>query len=113
MNGSLIKATRVFTLSGHPGPNKGLVGCYRGYPLCQRSCLVGMCLTRAVCSGSIVVTAYDFEFGRPGSSPEWGSIYYEASITAQGSSEHSSLRGSALGTRATEHKGCYWGMQVD
>ena len=25
-----------------------------------------------VCSGSVVVTAYDFESGRPGSNPEWG-----------------------------------------
>ena len=24
-----------------------------------------------VCSGSVVVTAYDFESGRPGSNPEW------------------------------------------
>ena len=30
----------------------------------------------SVCSGSVVVTAYDFESGRPGSSPEWGLIYY-------------------------------------
>ena len=37
-----------------------------------------------VCSGSVVVTAYDFESGRPGSNPEWGLIYYKASITAQG-----------------------------
>ena len=34
------------------------------------------------CSGSVVVTAYDFESRNPGSNPE--SIYYEASITAQG-----------------------------
>ena len=27
-------------------------------------------------SGSVVVTAYDFESGRPGSNPEWGLIYY-------------------------------------
>ena len=27
-----------------------------------------------VCSGSVVVTAYDFESGRPGSNPEWGPI---------------------------------------
>ena len=66
-----------------------------------------------VCSGSVVVTAYDSESGRPGSSPEWGLIYYEASITAQGLPEPSSLRGSTLGTRAAEHKGCNWGMQVD
>ena len=26
----------------------------------------------SVCSGSVVVTAYDFESSRPGSSPEWG-----------------------------------------
>ena len=29
-----------------------------------------------------MVTAYDFESVRPGSNPEWGPIYYEASITA-------------------------------
>ena len=33
-----------------------------------------------VCSGSVVVTAYDFESGLPGSNPEWGQIYYKASI---------------------------------
>ena len=66
-----------------------------------------------MCSGSVVVTAYDFEFGRQGSNPEWGPIYYEASITAQGVPESSSLRGSTLGTRAAEHKGCNWGMQVN
>ena len=66
-----------------------------------------------VCSGSVVVTAYDSESGRPGSNPEWGLIYYEASITAQGLPEPSSLRGSTLGTRAAEHKGCNWGMQID
>ena len=37
-----------------------------------------------VCSGSVVVTAYDFESCRPGSNPEWGLIYYKAPITAQG-----------------------------
>ena len=69
--------------------------------------------TSAVCSGSVVVTAYDSESGHPGSNPEWGLIYYEASITAQGLPEPSSLRASTLGTRAAEHKGCNWGMQVD
>ena len=62
-----------------------------------------------VCSGS----DYDFESGRPSSSPEWGLIYYKASITAQGLPEPSSLRGSTLGTRAAEHKGCNWGIQID
>ena len=62
----------------------------------------------SVCSGSVVVTAYDFESGNPGSNPEWGPIYYEASITAQGLPEPSSLRGSTLSTRAAEHKGCNW-----
>ena len=47
-----------------------------------------------MCSGSVVVTAYDFESDRPGSNPEWGLIYYKASITAQGLPEPSSLRGS-------------------
>ena len=40
-------------------------------------------------------------------------IYYEASITAQSVPEPLSLRGSTLGSRAAEHKGCNWGMQVD
>ena len=29
-----------------------------------------------VCSGSVVVTAYDSESGRPGSNPEWGLIHH-------------------------------------
>ena len=62
-----------------------------------------------MCSGSVVVTAYDFEFDRPGSNTEWGLIYYEAPITAQGLPKPSSLRGSTLGTRAAEHKVCNWG----
>ena len=62
----------------------------------------------SVCSGSVVVTAYDFECDSPGSNPERGPIYYKASITAQGLPEPSSLRGSTLGTRAAEHKGCNW-----
>ena len=41
-----------------------------------------------------MVTACDFESGRFGSNPEWGLIYYKASITAQGLPEPSSLRGS-------------------
>ena len=47
-----------------------------------------------------MVTASDFESARPGSNPEWGSVYYEASITAQGLPEPS-LPGSTLGTRAS------------
>ena len=66
-----------------------------------------------MCSGSVVVTAYDSESGRPGSNPEWELIYFETSITAQALPESSSLRGSTLGTRAAEHKGCSWGIQVD
>ena len=42
---------------------------------------------------SVVFTAYDFEFGRPGLNSELGPIYYKASITAQGLPEPSSLRG--------------------
>ena len=38
----------------------------------------------SVCSGSVVVTAYDSESGRPGSNPEWGLIYYKASIYVTG-----------------------------
>ena len=66
-----------------------------------------------VCCGSVVVTAYDFESCHPGSNPEWGLIYYKAEITTQGLPELSSFRGSTLGTRAAEHKGCNWGMQID
>ena len=51
-----------------------------------------------MCSGSVVVTAYDSESGRPGSNPGWGLIYHEASITAQGLPEPLSIRGSTLGT---------------
>ena len=65
-----------------------------------------------MCSGSVVVTAYDFESGRPGSNPEWGPKYYKASIAAQGLPEPSSFRGSTLGTRAAEHEGCNLGMQI-
>ena len=42
------------------------------------------------CSGSVVVTAYDSESGRPGSNPEWGLIYYKASI--QGSHSYASVK---------------------
>ena len=58
--------------------------------------------------GSVVVTAYDFESGRPGANPEWGLICYKASINAQGLPEPSSLGGNTLGSRAAEHKGCNW-----
>ena len=50
-----------------------------------------MMITAEVC-GSVVVTVFDSESGRPGSNPEWGLIYYEASITTQGLPEPSSLR---------------------
>ena len=53
-------------------------------------------------SGSVVVTACDFESGLQGSNPEWEPIYYKASITAQGLPELSSLRCGTLGTRAAE-----------
>ena len=90
----------------------------KGGRLCQRKILncvkvVGGKAGGCVKSGSVVVTAYDFESGRPGSNPEWGLIYYKTSITAQGLPEPSSLRVSTLGTRAAEHKGCNWGMQID
>ena len=59
-----------------------------------------------------MVTAYDSESGRSGSNPEWGLIYYEAPITAQGLPEPSFLRGSILGTRAAENKGCNWACKL-
>ena len=77
------------------------------YPIIQASEII-----ITVCSGSVVVTAYDSESGRPGSNPEWGLIYYEAPITAQGVPEPSSLRGSTLGTRAAELKGCNWACKL-
>ena len=46
------------------------------------------------------------------SNPEWGLIYYEASITAQGLPNPSSFRGSTLGTRAAEYKGCNWACKL-
>ena len=61
-----------------------------------------------MCSGSVVVTAYDSESDRPGSNPEWGLIYYEDPITVQGFS----LQGSTLGTRAAEHKRCNWACKL-
>ena len=66
-----------------------------------------------MCSGSVVVTAYDSESDRPSSNPEWWLIYYEALITALDLPEPSPLRGSTLDTRAAEHEGCNWGMQID
>ena len=52
-----------------------------------------------MCSGSVVVTAYDFESGRPGSNPKWGPIYYEAIealITAQPHRAYRSLHPSGV-----------------
>ena len=46
--------------------------------------IYAVCSGSLVCSGSVDVTAYDFESGRPGSNPEWRLIYYKALITAQG-----------------------------
>ena len=60
---------------------------------CDGSTVAATCVTAIVCSGSVVVTAYYFESGCPGSSPEWGLIYYKA---AQGVLESSSLLGSTL-----------------
>ena len=34
----------------------------------------GVVIYTTVCSGSVVVTAYDFESGRPGSNPECGPV---------------------------------------
>ena len=52
-------------------------------------------------SGSVVVTAHDFESGRPGLNPEWGLIYYRASTTAQGLPEPSSFQGSFIGYQSS------------
>ena len=60
----------------------------------------------------VICCFIDFESGRPGSNSEWGLIYYKASITAQSLLEPSSLRGSTLGTRPAEHKGCKWACKL-
>ena len=46
-------------------------------------------------------------------SPEWVVlIFHEAPSTALRLPEPSSLRGSTLGTRASEHKGCNWACKL-
>ena len=40
--------------------------------------IVHITTTTQVCSGSVVVTAFDFDSGCPGSNPECGLIYYKA-----------------------------------
>ena len=52
-----------------------------------------MVVVVVVVNGSVVVTAYDFEPGRPRSNPEWGPIYYKALIAVYGLPEPSSFRG--------------------
>ena len=74
---------------------------------------LGYMYTVVQCSGGVVVSAYDFESGLPGSKPDWGPTLYKTSITAQGLPEPSSLRGSTLSTRPAEHKGCNWGIEID
>ena len=64
-------------------------------------------------SGSVMVTAYEFESGRPGSNPDWGPIYNEASITAKCLPDPLSFRGGTMGTRAAEDKSSNWGMKID
>ena len=59
-----------------------------------------------VCSGSVVVTACNFESVPPGFESWVGEIYYKASVTVQSLPEPSSLRGSTLGTRAAVN----WGI---
>ena len=56
-----------------------------------------------LCSGSVVVTAYDSESGHPGSNPERGLIYcgFDHCI---GLTRAFIPRDSTLGTRAAEHK---------
>ena len=65
---------------------------------------------------SVVVTAYDFEFGCPGSNPEWGPIYYKAS-----QSLHQGFGALSLHPFEVVHwvpeqlniMACNWGMQID
>ena len=67
-----------------------------------------------MCNGSIVIIALDYGPGGPWfESRAWVPIFYEARSTAQGLLEPSSLLGIIVGTRAAEHRGCNWGIQVD
>ena len=61
-----------FWSASQPTPTLRVYTCYTTGGLLHWRPLHSHC----VCSGSVVVTAYDFESGRPGSSPEWGLIYY-------------------------------------
>ena len=64
-----------------------------------------------MCSGSVVVTTSDCESGRPGSSPERVPI----AIRLDHCTELTRVLyppGLHIGTRAAEHKGCNWGMQL-
>ena len=116
MNGHMYGWSHVWMVTGMNGHMYGqshawMVTCMDGQMHGWSYVWTVTCMD--VCSGSVVVTAYDFESGCPGLNPEWETIYYKASIAAQGLPELSSLRDSTMGTRAAEHKGCNWGMQVD
>ena len=71
------------------------------------------------CSGSVVVTTYDFESGGPGSSPEWGPIYYQYTMRLRSLNRaYPSLHPFGVvhwvpEQLNSEHKGCNWGMQID
>ena len=72
-------------LSHHAASEKAVLTCDvmlpSTYSFIQRSSETCYSTFVHVCSGSAVITANDFESdGRPGSNPEWGQIYYEASI---------------------------------
>ena len=64
---SLWKTDRMMTLSVWKADQQMLRSVWKG---------VRRILQYIVCSGSVVVTASDFESGRPGSNPEWGLICY-------------------------------------
>ena len=69
--------------------------------------------SNTICEHCLFRVQYDSKSARPGSNLEWGPIYYETAITVHGFPEPTSFWGSTLDTRADEHKGCNWGMQVD
>ena len=67
-----------------------------------------------MCSGSVVVTTFDYESNRPDSSPEPSGGQYAIRLDhCTGLTQAFIPLGYNIGTRAVEHQGYNWGMQVD
>ena len=71
-------------------------------------------ISTKVCNGSTVDTTLDCGLRGPPWFKSWkGANILWGSINCTGLTELSSYGGSTLGTRAAEHEGCNWGMQVE